>query len=204
MNWTKSTIRREMLCRRRSLPPETITAGSEAVCRTLLRLTVLLQADIVAVYAAFAGEIDLRPLMLGLEQTGRRYYLPRFEAERKCYGMVMVSCIETDTAPGQFGILEPHGHLPTAEAERLNSEQVVWIVPGVAFDREGNRIGQGAGYYDRLLRDTSGCRIGVGYDWQLVERIPHESFDVRMDLVVTDRRTVTIRRSEPDVQPKMN
>ncbi len=68
------------------------------------------------------------------------------------------------------------------------------VVPGVAFDRRGNRIGRGKGFYDRLLTETKATTVGVGYDFQLVDDIDSEPHDVVMDLVVTEHEIIRVRR----------
>lgn len=81
---------------------------------------------------------------------------------------------------GAFGILEP---LP--EAASAGTEFDLILVPGRAFDRQGGRLGRGKGYYDRFLGSTTGYRIGVCFDYQIVDEIPREAHDVKMDAVVT-------------------
>ena len=91
-------------------------------------------------------------------------------------------------------IEEPTGD----ETTDINAIELI-IVPGVAYDRRGNRIGRGKGYYDRLLSSTSATKIGVGYDFQLIgEDIPAEEHDVAMDIVITDRRRLVIHHRKKD------
>lgn len=80
-----------------------------------------------------------------------------------------------------FGIMEPVGKL----ADDLNEIDVV-LVPGVAFDRCGHRLGRGKGYYDKILRLTSACKIGICFGFQLLDEVPVEEHDIQMDCVVTD------------------
>jgi 5-formyltetrahydrofolate cyclo-ligase len=89
---------------------------------------------------------------------------------------------------GRFGIREPRKELPCAPAHLLADRDLAWIVPGVAFDETGGRLGRGRGYYDRMLRDVLGIKVGVGYDWQVVPCLPSSSHDVRMDVIVTNSR----------------
>ena len=68
------------------------------------------------------------------------------------------------------------------------------VIPAVAFDRRGNRLGRGKGFYDRLLQSTTATKIGVGYDFQLFEEIPVEEHDVPMDFVITQKHFITIKK----------
>jgi len=89
-----------------------------------------------------------------------------------------------DLKPGKFGILEPR-----TKIKRQKSPDVV-IVPGVAFDLQGYRIGYGKGYYDRLLKKLKAKRIGICFDIQIIEKIPKHGHDERLDSVITEKRMV--------------
>jgi 5-formyltetrahydrofolate cyclo-ligase len=92
-------------------------------------------------------------------------------------------------APSNFGVLEPRADArelvpPPADAPVL--------VPGIAFDRRGYRIGYGAGYFDRFLAHHAGLKIGLAYECQIIDAVPHEPHDVKMDMIVTERGIDTI------------
>lgn len=96
---------------------------------------------------------------------------------------------------GAYGILEPRQQLRSDPLRRVNPQQIDFaIVPGLGFDREGGRIGYGKGYYDRLLPQlpTDCPKVGLAYDCQLVENIPVESYDQRMDFIVTPTQTILV------------
>lgn len=86
--------------------------------------------------------------------------------------------------PGEsFGILEPVGALWT-ELDKIDAV----IVPGIAFDGENNRLGRGKGYYDKVLKRTCACKIGVCFDFQFIECVPTDEYDVRMDKVIVSKK----------------
>lgn len=88
--------------------------------------------------------------------------------------------IESMKAGEQFGILEPIGK------EFRDTDKIdLMIIPGVAFDKEKNRLGRGRGFYDRLLKTVNATKIGVCFDFQVVEQVPTEDFDVKMDVVIS-------------------
>ena len=93
----------------------------------------------------------------------------------------MVHDAAKDFVEGKFGILEPAAACELGELKRLD----LILVPGVAFDWQGHRLGRGKGYYDRLLGEVSGTTCGVGYDHQIIATIPVEPHDVRLNCILT-------------------
>ena len=89
---------------------------------------------------------------------------------------------------GSFHIEEPTGD----DIEDIDNIELI-IVPGIAYDNRGNRVGRGKGYYDRLLSRTKATKIGIGYDFQLVDEIDSEPHDITMDIVITDSRIINIK-----------
>ena len=91
----------------------------------------------------------------------------------------------SDLHENSFGMFEP------ADSKKVDSEKIdVFVVPGIAFDKKGHRIGWGKGFYDKFFgaNKTKGKKIGLAFDFQIVEKIPFEQFDVKMDLIVTEKR----------------
>ena len=161
-----------------------------AVARRLVALPCYGAAQVVACYMALRGEVDLEGLVRARLEARQSVWLPRFSAPGQCYEMVLVRSITEDVVPGAFGIREPRAELPAVPRQEQRGEAVVWWVPGVAFDPQGQRLGRGRGYYDRLLDGTRGVRVGVAWDWQVLTGLPHAAHDVAMDWVVTDTRTI--------------
>lgn len=131
------------------------------------------------------------------DELSTREFIDKW-AGRKNFFLPRVNGVNLDILPynrsrmalGSFHIEEPQGDDTTDMAV---IELVV--VPAIAYDRNGNRVGRGKGYYDRLLRDTSATKIGVGYDFQLLEEdIPAEAHDVSVDVVITETHRIVIRR----------
>lgn len=87
-----------------------------------------------------------------------------------------------DLKTGKFGIKEPVG-VPFTDYASID----IAIIPGVAFDHKGNRLGRGKGYYDRLLPYIPAYKVGICFPFQLIEEVPAEEFDIRMDLIITNR-----------------
>lgn len=146
----------------------------------------LQSAHTILFYAPLPDELDVWPMLEKLLKSGHVCALPAFDDASQFYCARRVKNLESDIFTGKFGISEP---LSSCEAIPLNRFDLV-LVPGVAFDPGGNRLGRGQGFYDRILSETSGIKCGVGYDFQLVESIPTEAHDARVDFVFTPSQGV--------------
>jgi 5-formyltetrahydrofolate cyclo-ligase len=113
--------------------------------------------------------------------TGTNCALPFFDAEKKAYGAKLLRTLAKDIVIGKFGVREPAA---TCEEIPLNQFDLV-LVPGMAFDLSGNRLGRGRGFYDRILAEASGIKCGVCHNFQLLEKIPVEEHDAKVDFIFT-------------------
>lgn len=144
--------------------------------------------DSLLLYHALPDEVPTQELMDQLIAEGKTVVLPKVISDtdmelRRYTG-------RQDLQQGAFGILEPTGELFT-DYDSID----VAIIPGMAFDRDGHRLGRGKGYYDRFLsRVPYLYKIGLCYDWQIVDHVPTDEHDVQMDEVVTVSVNKTVRR----------
>jgi len=143
-------------------------------------------ANAILFFAPLPDELDVWPLLEKLLPSKKICALPAFDVSAQSYVARRVRNLETDIIPGKFGVAEP---LPDCAEIRLNQFDLV-LVPGVAFDGRGHRLGRGRGYYDRILAAASGVKCGVAYNFQLLEQIPTEPHDARVDFVFTPTRCV--------------
>jgi len=152
----------------------------------LLELPELVGAATILAYAALPNELDPMPAIWRLRKRGVRIAYPRIEAPG-VLGMHYVDH-EMELVPGPFGLAQPSEHAAHAPHECIDAV----IVPGVAFDVQGTRLGYGGGYYDRLLpmMRRECVRIGVAFDEQVLEHIPTEDHDECVDIVVTPARII--------------
>jgi 5-formyltetrahydrofolate cyclo-ligase len=146
----------------------------------------LRSAHSILFYAPLADELDVWPLLEKRLKSPTVCALPAFDAATQNYSARRVNNLETDIVTGKFGVSEP---LMELEEIPLNQFDLV-LVPGVAFDASGNRLGRGKGFYDRILAQASGIKCGVGYDFQLLEAIPTEAHDAKVDFIFTPSRGV--------------
>ena len=185
----KDEIRRTMRERRRALTSEERTAASGIICAKLaadsdiaLRVDPLDGGSPIAVYLASPQEIDLSPFIRKMRTVGAKVVAPRWNGE--IYELAALKGLdEAHLRQGPMGILEP------AEAEIVSPKEVgVWLVPGLAFTRNGKRIGYGGGWYDRLLADApkDAQKIGIAHAFQVVDDLPSELHDIRLTGVIDD------------------
>ena len=151
--------------------------ASAAIFSAVERLPEFRAARTVAVFAALPDEPATDEVLARWAST-RRVVLPRVEGD----AMRFYACRPDALVFGAFGILEPQGERP-CQAGEID----LVVCPGVAFTADGRRLGRGRGYYDRYLGDPAfrGFRVGVCYAHQLVDDLPVEPHDVRMDRVIT-------------------
>ncbi len=156
------------------LEHERLQAAEEVFAR-LEQTAAFLMADRILMYHSLPDELSTHKFLR--KWSGRKkFYLPRVNG----VNLEILPYDEQRLELGSFHIEEPTGN-DTVGVDEI--EMVV--VPAVAYDRNGNRLGRGKGYYDRLLADTGATKVGVAYDFQLVDEIPTEAHDVRMDIVIT-------------------
>jgi len=160
--------------------------AAEDLARALLALPELAAVQTVLAHAALPNELDPLPAIWLLRKRGVRIAYPRIEAP----GVLDLHFVdhEFDLVPGPFGLAQPTAHAPRTPHTLIDAV----IVPGVAFDERGTRLGYGGGYYDRLLpMCRPDCvRIGVAFDEQLLAHIPAEDHDASMDVIVTPTRVL--------------
>ncbi len=180
----KTAGRKQMRDLKRAGPAEENRRRSEVIMRRVEQSPLFAQAKVVLLYWSMADEVQTHAFV-------NRWYKDK---------VVLLPCVVGDdlvlrqytgpeclVAGEQFGIGEPAG---TPEWTALDKVELI-MVPGVAFDSHGNRMGRGRGFYDRLLKSTpNAAKIGVGYDFQLLDTIPVEPHDVPMDCVITDHKSL--------------
>jgi 5-formyltetrahydrofolate cyclo-ligase len=189
----KSSVRRAIRARRDAIAPEALGAASQRICALLSETVVFARACRIALYAAQPREVDVGALDSLAHALGKRVYYPRVEGDVLRFRQGTLGSLVL----GAHGIREPGDHAPVLDPAEGD---LVCIVPGLAFDREGNRLGSGAGYYDRFLAGARGTWLGVGPRCCLVDALPCDSWDVRMHAVVTEEGVLA---TPPNGRPKM-
>lgn len=180
----KDDIRRSIRARKAMLSDAERTTQATDVFEKLERSAAFMLARNILMYHSLPDELSTHAFLdkwSGLKQ----FFLPRVNGVN--LDILPYDC--TSLRLGAFHIEEPTGN------ETINIDDIdMVVVPAVAYDRQGNRVGRGKGFYDRLLSECRATKVGVGYDFQLVDEIEAESHDVRMDIVITSSNYLVIRR----------
>ena len=181
---TKQQMRREIRDKLKAIPVAEKQAFSQNARSLLIAQQRWQNARSILFHAPMAGELDLWPLVGEALTAGLAVALPRFVAEDNLYIVCEIENMDGDLQPGQFGIREPAEDCRQISLNRLD----LILVPGVAFDLQGRRLGRGKGYYDQLLAEVRGPICGVAFDEQIVAEVPLEPHDVVVDCILTPTR----------------
>jgi 5-formyltetrahydrofolate cyclo-ligase len=179
----KAALRAELLARRQTIAPETTTHAANAVAETLAQALATSAAATVAGYWPLGDELDPRPAMQRLAAAGHRLALPRMEGPAAALAFHAWTW-GNPLIRGGFAVMEPAPEQPKVKPQ-------VVLVPLLAFDARGHRLGYGKGYYDRTLRTlraAGGARLAIGLAFALQEvaKVPVAPFDEPLDAIVTE------------------
>jgi 5-formyltetrahydrofolate cyclo-ligase len=182
----KATLRSEIRAKLKNLPMEKRKLDSERLCAKLKEQSLFQGATAVLFFAPLPEEVDLWPLLEETIHGEKVPALPCFDADSQIYKSRRVKNLRVEIVSGQFGIREPAVGCIEIPLDDLD----LVLVPGVAFDLRGRRLGRGRGFYDRLLENFRGKKIGIAFDEQITDEIPSEKTDVKMDFILTPSRCV--------------
>ncbi len=190
----KRRVRRSLAQLRRSVLPDEAERAAGSIASRLLAEAAVRRARRIALYAALADEVPTRRLFDALCSLRQPLLFPRVQPDDQLAFAVVNDWSEL--RPGRYGVLEP----PVSAIAIAPEEGDLVLVPGVAFDRAGNRLGRGKGFYDRAFPVAAPRRpllMGIAYAIQLLEAVPHAAGDRPMDAVVTENALHWVRRSAP-------
>ncbi|HEX5220761.1 MAG TPA: 5-formyltetrahydrofolate cyclo-ligase [Verrucomicrobiae bacterium] len=186
LNHAKASLRQQIVPQLRRLTAAQVQADSEQTCERLLGLLVWKRARIVLLFAPLLNEPDVWPLLNEAIAAGKTVALPAFVPGTSVYIARQIIEPLRDLVQGKFGIPEPAPTCPEVPLNRLD----LALVPGIAFDVSGGRLGRGKGFYDRLLPAVNGLKCGVAFDEQIVDAVPVGPMDVRLNCIVTPTRWI--------------
>lgn len=194
MRDAKAALREAVLARRESLSSASVRAWGESIQRSAVGLPVYQAARAVALYSPLGNEVGTSEISRDALEARKRLYYPKVTDG---FPRVVRVRSEAELVPGRYGIREPSGSQPCEDPG------LAVFVPGIAFDRNGNRLGRGAGWYDRLLGGlgSRAPRIALAYEFQLLEEVPTEPGDLPVHYVVTEDRVVACSGTEQVGRP---
>ncbi|MGQ0506124.1 MAG: 5-formyltetrahydrofolate cyclo-ligase [Myxococcaceae bacterium] len=183
----KTTLREELAAKRKSLTPEMIDGRGLKVQSRFLATHYYAKARTVALYAPIRGEVPTRDILTAALADGKVVCYPLSHVHGRILSFRAITS-ESQLEPGRLGVREP-----TNAADLIPVEEIdLFVVPGLGFSRDGQRLGRGGGYYDATLKAGSARsrRVGLGFSEQILASLPANNDDVAMDLIVTESETV--------------
>lgn len=191
----KKKLRKEVLARRSALSEQEQKEKSTEIARKVILLDEFKKYKTILLYEAFRNEVQTDKIYREARTLGKQVYYPRINAKEMEFYRVDD---RAEFEVGAYGIREPKPEDAKRYLPKEDDEMLV-VVPGVAFDEKGNRIGYGGGYYDKYLQRLADgnlhkniCMVAVAYDFQIVEpgMIERETHDIRMDSIITETRDI--------------
>jgi 5-formyltetrahydrofolate cyclo-ligase len=185
----KRRIRSEMKKILASLGAEEYAGKSGKICGSIFSSSLWAGLSVLAAFLPLPGEPDLRPLLGQALAGGKKVCLPRIEGEDIVFHFV--SGLEENLASHAWGISEPAAYLPQVRPEDFGKEGVLFLVPGLAFDRQGHRLGRGKGFYDRFFSRLAGKGIhppvfGAAFSCQILGEVPADENDFPLSGLVSE------------------
>lgn len=185
----KSKIRRESIAKRLALSPEEVRLKSHKITQKILALPEFSKAKTIMVYIAFRNEVDTQEIIQEALAQGKRIVVPVSRRQEHKIIPAEIRNYPADLQVGTYGILEPK---PEAFYPVDPTEIDLVLIPGVAFDERGYRLGYGAGYYDRFLRllRPDVMTAALAYELQILSDVYPESHDQKVGLIITEERII--------------
>jgi len=179
----KQNLRKEVRTRLKETQKEFKNKAQADIQKTLFSVPRFQNANIISVYMAKGDEVGTSGIFGSLWESGKKVVLsPRIKGQT--LEMCQVRTIH-DFVQSPYGLHEPDPHI------RAYSGPIdVVVVPGIAFDIHGHRLGRGKGYYDRFLKTTRVYAIALAYDVQILRNLPNTSGDMKMDIIITEKRII--------------
>lgn len=183
----KKELRREIRRARAAHSDEEIHKMSLDVLSLLLETQEFQDAEVIYAYMDCKHEVETSDIIRASWKAGKRVAVPRVKGEEMNF--FFIRSLEEDVEEGYFGIREPYEKNSAADGEE--EENILMLMPGVAFDESRHRIGYGGGFYDRYLeRHPKLKTAALAFEFQVKDEVPFEKFDILPDKVVTERRII--------------
>jgi 5-formyltetrahydrofolate cyclo-ligase len=184
----KNDIRKNIKRIRDRLSDSFVRDNSKLISDKVFSLNAIKEASVVLTYYSINNEVNTHEIIEKLTFMNKKVALPICRPDKTDLAISIISST-TELKPGSFGIMEPDpDNLSLVKPEEID----IVLVPGIAFDRRGNRIGYGKGYYDRFLQvfKPSQLKIGLCFDFQLFDELPSDSNDVPVDCIITESSVI--------------
>lgn len=189
----KDFLRKELKERRHKLSVKEVANKSSYIEIQLDKIISKLNVKNIMLYYSFKNEVSTEKYILKLLNNDFNVILPYSKVSTRSIIPYLIKNLKEDLSKSSFGILEPNININSVFS--IDKIEVV-VIPGIAFDIEGNRMGFGAGFYDRfLIKNENMIKIAICYDFQLLNSIPNEPHDVKMDIIITEERVLILNNN---------
>ncbi len=188
LNFQKAALRKQIRGILQKISPAAREAASAQIRDRLKEQVIWKNAGSILFFAPALNEVDVWPLLEEALNAGKTAALPRFDSADRSYVACRVQNLRSEIVTGEFGIREPAAKCVEIPLSKFD----LVLVPGVAFDLRGYRLGRGRGFYDRLLAEVRGVKCGVAFDEQLASEVPAGRLDVQVNFILTATRCVKV------------
>ena len=188
----KNNLRKNMLIVRKNMPDQNVSAFSLKIMDTIISLPQFINCKNIMLYMSFNNEVDTYKLATWCLNNNKTVIAPYCIKSSHTIVPFIINNLTNDLSKSTFGIMEPkYDILMKANIENID----LIIVPGVVFDEDCNRIGFGAGYYDRFLsmKSKNTITIGIAYDYQIIDKVPTDEYDVPLNFIITEKRIISLK-----------
>jgi len=182
----KREIRKQVLSARDGMSPAERAKKSREIEERLFSLSEFKSSRVVMFFASFRSEVETGHMIRRALSSGKRVVLPKVKGGD--LALFEIRDFEKDVSPGAWDIPEPHEAAP---AELRDIDLIV--MPGAAFDERGNRLGYGAGFYDKLLPDFRKTTVALAFEVQIVPRVSVSAHDIPVTKIVTEKRVIEVK-----------
>ncbi len=180
----KRRLRQECLLYRERLDPAEKARLENKIANKVFNLWSFRESGLVLSYVAKPLEVDTRPIILGAFERGKNVAVPRCIPGTLQIEFLLITSLD-DLRPGAYGIAEPD---PDRCRPLPDAQRSICIVPALAFDAEGYRLGFGKGYFDRFLSAYKGVKAGICFDACVLDKLPRGKYDKQVDFLLTESR----------------
>ena len=183
----KNELREEYKKIRNNINIKSKEQKTEEITKRFINTTQFKNAEIIAIYKSFSSEVSTEEIIKYALKSGKKIALPRVNKSKLDF--YEIKSIDEKLIKSNFGIEEPIENSKTfVDKQKID----LVVVPGLAFDKEKNRLGYGGGFYDRFLAGINALKIGICFDEQLLknETLPVKETDIKLDIIITDKEMV--------------
>lgn len=184
---TKKEVRKYILDKRDSIPTSQRKIWDNKISEFLIKSNFYKRAKVIFTFVSFKSEVDTHRIINYAIDYGKIIGVPKIKSKQRGIEVFKIASLG-DLEKGYFGVMEPKDKCTPINPEAID----LILMPGLAFDKKGGRIGYGGGFYDRFLNNLKKkiSKIALAYDFQLLDEVPVNSLDVRVDGIITNRKII--------------